>query len=323
MEAVREMARKLSGKGGTKMRLAKGILAALCVIALLLTATPLIMAQEATATFEVKSLKVEPSEAQVGRVVTITADITNTGEAEGTYMAILKINDKEEGSQEVILAAGETKTVEFSYVPAMEGSYTVTIGDKSAGFKAVAIVGEPKFRVGPTVYLRPVSDEINASQDGLMELYMDNPSLNDVTLHVDVRVHVPSGLHVYGQGFGLAAAAGTVYGQLDIPPGTARTVHMNIKAEKTGKFFVHLSGLYYPDENKDLYNPFSLTHPFTVTEPSPDPLDPNPTNPEQIPPPPPDGWPWWAWVIIVCVVLGGIALVVAVVSRRTEVTIGK
>ena len=66
-----------------------------------------------------------------------------------------------------------------------------------------------KFRVGPTVKIRPVNDEINKSTDGLIELYMDNPSLNDVTLNVDARISVPSGIHVYGQGFGEAGAAGT------------------------------------------------------------------------------------------------------------------
>jgi len=36
---------------------------------------------------------------------------------------------------------------------------------------------EAKFRVGPTVTLRPVNDVINKSQDGLVELYMYNPTV--------------------------------------------------------------------------------------------------------------------------------------------------
>jgi hypothetical protein len=70
-----------------------------------------------------------------------------------------------------------------------------------------------KFRVGPSVTLRPVTDVIEANQDGIVELFMNNPSLNDVTLNVDARISVPSGIHVYGQSFGEAAGAGVVAGR--------------------------------------------------------------------------------------------------------------
>lgn len=131
---------------------------------------------------------------------------------------------------------------------------------------------EGKFRVGPTVRIRPLNDEINKNQDGLIELYMDNPSLNDIPLSVDARISVPSGIHVYGQGFGEAGAAGMVYGKFDVPPGSARTINIVIKAEKIGDFSAQFSGMYWPGGNKDAYQPISLTHPFKVTAPSVDPL---------------------------------------------------
>lgn len=131
---------------------------------------------------------------------------------------------------------------------------------------------EGKFRVGPTVRIRPLNDVISKDQDGLVELYMDNPSLNDVTLTVDARISVPSGIHVYGQSFGEAGAAGMVYGKFEVPPGSARTINIVIKAEKIGDFSAQFSGLYWPGENKDAYQPISLTHPFKVTAPSRDPL---------------------------------------------------
>ncbi len=134
---------------------------------------------------------------------------------------------------------------------------------------------EQKFRVGPTVVLRPVNDVISENEDGLVELYIDNPSLNDVTLNVDARISVPSGIHVYGEGFGQAGAAGTVYGTFSVPPGTARTIYLDIKGDKVGTFTVHFSGMYWPGDDKDSYNPISLTHPFEVKEPS--------ANPEEAP----------------------------------------
>jgi hypothetical protein len=137
---------------------------------------------------------------------------------------------------------------------------------------ATTEVKEGKFRVGPTVRIRPLNDVISKDQDGLIELYMDNPSLNEVTLSVDARISVPSGIHVYGQSFGEAGAAGMVYGKFEVPPGSARTINIVIKAEKIGDFSAQFSGLYWPGNNKDAYQPISLTHPFKVTTPSKDPL---------------------------------------------------
>jgi hypothetical protein len=136
-------------------------------------------------------------------------------------------------------------------------------------------IAEQKFRVGPTVILRPVNDVVTENEDGLVELYIDNPSVNDVSLNVDARISVPSGIQVYGQGFGQAGAAGTVYGTFSVPPGSARTIYIDIKGDKVGSFTVHFSGLYWPGDNKDNYNPISLTHPFEVKEPS--------ANPEEAP----------------------------------------
>jgi hypothetical protein len=137
---------------------------------------------------------------------------------------------------------------------------------------------EAKFRTGPTVTLRPVNDVIDKSQDGLVELYMYNPTVNDVTLTADVQVGVPSGIHVYGAGFGSGGAAGTVAGTFTVPPGATRTININIKAERTGPYTVHFTGLYWPGDDKDAFQQVSLTHPLTVNEPSSNPTNSKPTG---------------------------------------------
>jgi hypothetical protein len=144
---------------------------------------------------------------------------------------------------------------------------------------------EEKFRVGPTVRLRPVTEVIDSSRDGIVELYMDNPSLNDVTLHADVRISVPAGIHIHGVGFGMAGAAGTVYGIFDLPPGTVRTIAVLIKADESARLGQHtlqFSGLYYPGDNKDLYNQISLTVPITVKEASKKPESAEPSKPKDV-----------------------------------------
>ena len=299
-----------------------------CVTALIILAVlaPAVLAQGGGATsFQVTNLVVQPSETTVGRQVVITADVANIGNTSGTYTAVLKINGQQVLSVDAPLAPGQKQTVQFQYAPSGAGTFTVSIGEQQTSLKVI-LASEAKFREGPIVTLRPVTDEINSSQDGLIELFISNPSLNDVTLNGDIYVSVPSGIHVYGQGFGLAGAGGTVYAQFSCPPGTARTIYLNIKADETavGRTpFIHFEGLYYPGENKDAYNPISLTHPFKVVQASPDPLDPNPTNPEQGKGSTAGGiWMGW-WVIIAVVVLGGIATIVAVRSRKTEVSIEK
>ncbi len=142
---------------------------------------------------------------------------------------------------------------------------------------ATAVPTVAKFRVGPTVNLRPVTEVIERNQDGIVELYMDNSDLNDVTLTVEARITAPSGIHVYGVGFALAGAAGVVMGKFEVPPGTARTISVNIKADESARIGSHsikFTGLYYPGDNKDNYQPLSLTYPVTVKEASKEPEKP-------------------------------------------------
>ena len=138
------------------------------------------------------------------------------------------------------------------------------------------------FRVGPTVRLRPVNDVIDQNQDGIVEVLFRNPVNNDVTMVVDLSVSLPSGFHVYGEGFATSSAAGTASGSYRVPPGQSITVYVNIKSEKIGRFPVQFSGTYWPEGNKDLYSPLSFSHPFTVNAASVNPRSAAPTDPGQI-----------------------------------------
>ena len=187
----------------------------------------------------------------------------------GITVAIAGDNATENVTPMTMEANATPMAMQTTVQPAQTAQIAVT--QSTAMTTAVA---EKKFRIGPTVRIRPLNDVIKKDQDGLVELYFDNPSLNDVSLTVDARISVPSGIHVYGQGFGSASAAGMVYGMFEVPPGSARTINIVIKAEKTGDFSTQFTGTYYPEDNKDAYQPISLTHPFKVLEASADPNDP-------------------------------------------------
>jgi len=146
-----------------------------------------------------------------------------------------------------------------------------TAAPTTAAPTATAAVTQGKFRVGPSITLRPVTEVIEANQDGIVELFMNNPSLNDVTLTVDAQVKVPSGIHVYGESFGQGAGAGVVAGTFSVPPGTSRIITVTVKADKSARLGSHtlsFTGLYWPGDDKDHYQPLSLTYSVTVKEPS-------------------------------------------------------
>lgn len=134
------------------------------------------------------------------------------------------------------------------------------------------------FRVGPTVRVRPLSSEINKSADGLVEVFLDNPTLNDVPLEVDMTVDVPSNIYIYAQDGGMAGGAGAVTGHFSVPPGSARTINLHVTGQKVGTYPIHFSGIYWPDNNKDKWNSIGLDSSFDVKEPSSSQSQPGPTT---------------------------------------------
>jgi hypothetical protein len=192
------------------------------------------------------------------------------------------------------------------------------IANQSINAQPTVKATEGKFRVGPTVRIRPLSDVINKSSDGLIEIYLENPGTNDVSLTAEIHITVPSGIDVYGQGFGDAQAAGVLYAKMVVPPGSVRTAYINIKAEKTGNYYAQLSGTYYPGENKDKYQPLSFTYPFSVYEPSPDPKRSMLTNPEQMPITS-GGTDWWSDKIIPGIIIAVIAGLIGLGYKIVEI----
>jgi len=126
--------------------------------------------------------------------------------------------------------------------------------------------------VGPVVKLRPLNDIACPGEDGLIELYMSNPLLNDVTMTTEFWVEIPSGIHVTGEGFAVDVAAGIAHALFKVAPGTSKTIHVNIKpigAYEDKEVFFHAYGYYWPGQNKDNSYPVSLTHPFKIRKECP------------------------------------------------------
>ena len=131
--------------------------------------------------------------------------------------------------------------------------------------------------------LRPVNDVIDQNKDGIVEVLFRNPALNETVMVVDLTVSVPAGIHIYGEGYAQSSAAGAASNTYRVVPGQSQTVKLFVKSEKVGRYTIDFSSVYWPEGNRDLNNPVSLTHPFDVRAPSPDPFSSTPTDQSEQP----------------------------------------
>jgi hypothetical protein len=92
----------------------------------------------APAQFTISSLDVTPERVPPGQPVTVSAQVTNTGDSEGSYTVNLTVNGQVEQTKTVPLAPEAMGTVTFTVTKEAPGSYTVSIGDLSKEFTVVA-----------------------------------------------------------------------------------------------------------------------------------------------------------------------------------------
>jgi hypothetical protein len=103
-------------------------------IYLYLQNTGQLVAESESTEFTVTNLTINPLEAEIGESITISANLTNVGQIEGSYTVNLTINDIPKGNQTILLSSGENRIVEFTDAENTEGNYTVKIGDLTGSF---------------------------------------------------------------------------------------------------------------------------------------------------------------------------------------------
>src|SRR3990170_2738238 len=87
------------------------------------------------AEFTLSNLTIDPVEADVDEPISISANVTNTGDLEGNYTASLTINDQPRDNQTVLLQGGETSAIEFIDTESSEGNYSARVGNLTGLFK--------------------------------------------------------------------------------------------------------------------------------------------------------------------------------------------
>ncbi len=96
------------------------------------------MAYTDTPVFIASELSISPAEVNIGEEVNITVLVTNTGDLEGTYQVVLKINDVAIDTEDVTLAGHASQWVTFTTSKDVTGTYAVAVDGLSRTFEVTA-----------------------------------------------------------------------------------------------------------------------------------------------------------------------------------------
>jgi hypothetical protein len=105
--------------------------------------------------FAVTGLSIEPLTALPGEEVNISANVSNNGDAEGSYQAILNVNNINEASKSVTVNPGKTETVTFAVTKKDTGQYEVSIGSQKGSFTIATPTTDKGFEFPATMFGLP------------------------------------------------------------------------------------------------------------------------------------------------------------------------
>ena len=179
------------------------------------------------------------------------------------------------------------------------------------------------------VRLQNLVSTITTSQDGHIELSFRNPPVNDCTVEADLRITVPQNIIPLAKEGSISGTASTMNAFVQVPEGAERALKMDFKGQEVGEYFISFSGTYWPEGNKDRFQPITLQQKLTVESPSdPDSIPedlgiasptPSPapaaeeTQAAESAPAESEGFPLDTWLIVI-IVLVVLVVIVAIVA---------
>ena len=83
--------------------------------------------QRRPASFSISNLVISPEKVKQGESVAISAIVTNSGEMEGTYSAVLRIKDITESVEDVTLPPGGNQRITFNITKDAAGFYPLSL----------------------------------------------------------------------------------------------------------------------------------------------------------------------------------------------------
>ena len=146
-------------------------------------ALPPTSAPVSPAEFEASSLSITPTDVVGGEEVTVTADVSNVGETEGTYTVILKVNGVEVGTKDFLVAAGDSKAVSFRLTEDDPGTYTIDLEGLTGTFR---VLKPAEFKVSN---LRITPEEVKVGGDATLKVNIKNTGEVEGTCPVILKVN--------------------------------------------------------------------------------------------------------------------------------------
>jgi len=190
------------------------------------------------ATFELSNLTISPEVVLPGGPVTVSADITNTGDAGGSYTATLFVNGTAVETRTVTLTGGESTAVSFTLTEEEPGTYVVSVDGLTGSFRVL----KPAEFALSNLTIAPA--EVEAGKPVTVSAVVTNTGEVEGSYNVTLYVNT--------------AVEGNR--TVTLPGGGSATVNFTVVKEAAGNYTVGLDG---------------LTGTFTVTAPpSPPPVIP-------------------------------------------------
>ncbi len=90
------------------------------------------------AEFALSDLIINPTQAETGDPIQISANVTNVGESDGNYTMELLVNNSTKANATISLTSLESNVTTFTDIETVEGNYTVQIGDLTGVFSVKA-----------------------------------------------------------------------------------------------------------------------------------------------------------------------------------------
>jgi hypothetical protein len=193
--------------------------------------------------FSITSLNITPGEVMPGDKVTITAQVANNGDTAGDYEVILELDNRPVDSQKINLAAHSNRTISFTSIPSVVGTYTVDLNGLSGSFK-----------VSPS--------------GTVASFFMSDLKISESKVNVGQKVNITAKMtnngpiaSVYKVNLLLNAALAESR-EVTVGPGSSANVSFTITPETAGTYTVNLEGLYGTFE---VIMPPALAN-FTISE---------------------------------------------------------
>lgn len=176
------------------------------------------------AEFTVTDLTISPFEAGIGEPISISVNVTNVGNEEGSYPLNLTVNDVLKENQTILLSGGNSSIVGFTETEYAEGNYLVKIGGLNGTFTITNVPPPPTLRISnlvTTPYEGWVNDTITISVEA------SNIGNEAISYVLPFRVNnVVSGTKT-----------------IQLSAGETTTVEANVTESSEGTYDVNVAGL--------------------------------------------------------------------------------